>query len=292
MKMLREYSQGQMFLLPPSPDEFVPENQETRIINDVVDTTDLSPMLARYKGGGASAYHPAMMLKVIIYAYSRDIYSSRITDRELKPDAAFMFLSDIQSPDFRTFYRSRAEVGRCTSGFVCGGGEALCSFRNGRVGTYHLRWRQVTGKCLGETDQRKRWPREGDRAHQGADERNNSGVSIDALEDQEYPDGDGSEVAEKLRRKEYRLKTLQEAIEGLKREKLEKVSVTDPESLLMRDSQKMIRPSYNGQIAVDDSQNATDHVELRPLSGQVERDLGVRPEEGSSDAGYSSYDSL
>jgi len=68
MKMFREYSQGQMFLLPPSLDEFVPENHEARIINDVVDTMDLLPLLARYEGGGPPTYHPAMMLKVIIPA--------------------------------------------------------------------------------------------------------------------------------------------------------------------------------------------------------------------------------
>ena len=71
-------------------------------------------------------------------------------------------------------------------------------------------------------------------------------AKIDALEDQKYPDGDGSEVAEELRRKEYRLKKLQEAMEGLEREKLEKVNVTDPESRLMKDSRKVIQPSYNG----------------------------------------------
>jgi len=74
MKILREYSQGQGLLLPPSLDEFVPENHEARIVNEVVDTMDLSPLLAKYEGGGAPAYHPAMMLKVIIYAYSRDIF--------------------------------------------------------------------------------------------------------------------------------------------------------------------------------------------------------------------------
>ena len=84
MKMFREYSQGQIFLLPPSLDEFVPEIHEARIIiNDMVDTMDLSPLLTRYEGGGTPAYHPAMMLKVIIYAYSRDIYSSRSIAREL-----------------------------------------------------------------------------------------------------------------------------------------------------------------------------------------------------------------
>jgi transposase len=127
-------------------------------------------------------------------------------------------------------------------------------------------------------------------------------AKTDALEDQKYPDGDGSEVAEELRRKEYRLKKLQEAMEGLEREKLEKVNVTDPESRLMKDSRKVIQPSYNGQIAVDEkeqvivaadvSQNATDHAEFKPLVEQVERNLGALPKEGSADAGYSSYDNL
>jgi transposase len=92
-------------------------------------------------------------------------------------------------------------------------------------------------------------------------------AKVDELEDQIYPDGDGSEIAEELRRKECRLKKLQEAREVLERENLEKVNVTDPESRLMKDSRKVIQPSYNGQIAVDDkeqvivaadvSQNAT-----------------------------------
>jgi len=109
MKIFREYSQCQGLLLPPSLDEFVPENHEARIINEVVDTIDLWPLLIKYEGGGAPAYHPAMMLKVIIYAYSRDIYSSRSIAQGLKTDTAFMFLSGLQSPDFRTLCLFRAE---------------------------------------------------------------------------------------------------------------------------------------------------------------------------------------
>ena len=105
-----------------------------------------------------------------------------------------------------------------------------------------------------------------------------------------------------MRKKECRLKKLQEAREVLERENLEKVNVTDPESRLMKDSRKVIQPSYNGQIGVDDkeqlivaadvSQNATDHAEFKPLVGQVERNLGILPKESSADAGYSSYDNL
>ena len=46
------------------------------------------------------AYHPAMMLKVIVYAYSLGIYSSRGIAQELKTDTAFMFLSGLQASAF------------------------------------------------------------------------------------------------------------------------------------------------------------------------------------------------
>ena len=78
MKISREYSQSKGLLLPPSLDEFMPENHEARIVNEVVDIMDLSPLLAKYEGGGAPAYHPVMMLKVIIYAYSRVCVISRV----------------------------------------------------------------------------------------------------------------------------------------------------------------------------------------------------------------------
>jgi transposase len=122
------------------------------------------------------------------------------------------------------------------------------------------------------------------------------------MEDLIHPDGDGSEIAADLRKKEYRLKKLQEAMEVLEREKLEKVNVTEPDSRLMKDSRGVIQPSHNGQIAVDDkeqvivaadvSQNATDHAEFKPMVEQVERNLEALPDKGTADAGYSSYDNL
>jgi transposase len=51
MKIFKEYRQDQNFLLPPSLDEFVPEDHEVRIISDVVDTLDASLLLGRYEGG-------------------------------------------------------------------------------------------------------------------------------------------------------------------------------------------------------------------------------------------------
>lgn len=255
MKIFREYSQSQGFLLPPSLDEFVPESHEAHIINDVVDTMDLSPLLAKYKGGGAPAYHPGMMLKVIVYAYSRDIYSSRSIAQVLKTDTAFMFLSALQSPDFRTICLFRADHADVLPDLYVEVVRLCASL--GMVGLGHIAFDGTKLKAnasVRQTRDRDGLEKEIERIKEQMGEMIHASSKIDELEDQIYPDGDDSEVVEELRKKEYRLKKLHEAIEVLEREKLEMVNVTDPESWLMKDSRKVIQPGYNGQIAVDDKE--------------------------------------
>lgn len=125
---------------------------------------------------------------------------------------------------------------------------------------------------------------------------------IDESEEQEHPYGDGSEIAKEIRKKEYRLKRFSEVKETLEREKLNRVNITDLESRLMQDSHRLIQPSYNGQIAVDEKEQAivaagitqetTDHHELIGIVEAVEQNLGSLPQEASADAGYSSYENL
>ena len=290
-------------LLPPSLDEFVPENHEAHIIDEVVDTMDLSPLLAKYEGGGAPAYHPAMMLKVIIYAYSQKIYSSRSIARELKTDTAFMFLSGLQSPDFRTICLFRAEHADVLPDLFVEVVRLCASL--GMVGLGHIAFDGTKLKAnasVRQTRDRDGLEKEIERIKEKIKEMTEASAKIDELEDKIYPDGDGSEIAEELRKKEYRLKKLHEAREVLEREKLEKVNVTEPDSRLMKDNRGVIQPSHNGQIAVDDkeqiivaadvSQNATDHAEFKPMVEQVERNLAALPDKGTADAGYSSYDNL
>ena len=303
MKIFREYSQCQGLLLPPSLDEFVPSNHEARIINEVVGAMDLSPLFTKYEGGGAPAYHPGMMLKVIIYAYSRDIYSSRSIAQGLKTDTAFMFLSGLQSPDFRTLCLFRAEHADVLPNLFVEVVRLCASL--GMVGLGHIAFDGTKLKAnasVKQTRDRDGLEKEIERIKEQMRQMIESSAKIDELEDLIHPDGDGSEIAAELRGKEYRLKKLQEAMEVLEREKLKKVNVTEPDSRLMKDSRGVIQPSHNGQIAVDAkdqvivaadiSQNATDHAEFEPMVEQVERNLGSLPKEGSADAGYSSYDNL
>jgi transposase len=56
----------------------------------------------QYKGGGTSSYHPKMLLKVLVYAYCKKIYTSRKIAAALRENNHFMWLSGGNQPDFRT----------------------------------------------------------------------------------------------------------------------------------------------------------------------------------------------
>jgi hypothetical protein len=68
--VFKPYTMEQPSLLPQSLDELVPEDHLVRVVNRVIEQLDLEPLLAKYKGGGTSSYHPKMMLKVLAYAYA------------------------------------------------------------------------------------------------------------------------------------------------------------------------------------------------------------------------------
>jgi transposase len=100
--VFKEYDQSQLIFLPPHLDELIPENHLVRIINQVIEGIELKQLEKVYSGGGASSYHPKMMLKVLLYAYSTKVYSCRQIATSLEKDIHFMWLSAMQRPRFRT----------------------------------------------------------------------------------------------------------------------------------------------------------------------------------------------
>jgi transposase len=98
---------SQQYLLPPSLDEFVPAEHVARFIDAAVDRLDLSELLARYKGGGASAFHPAVLLKIWIFGWVRKIYTSRPLARACTRDVEFMWIAASQTPSFMTLSEFR-----------------------------------------------------------------------------------------------------------------------------------------------------------------------------------------
>jgi len=110
--VFKEYTQGQVVLLATDLEAQIPPNHLVRIVNATIEKMDLSVLLSQYKGGGTSSYHPKMLLKVLVYAYTQQLYSSRKIAKALRENIYFMWLSGNQQPDFRTINRFRSEVVR------------------------------------------------------------------------------------------------------------------------------------------------------------------------------------
>ena len=111
---IKSDNRKQNLLLPPSLDELVPENHMVRVVDAVLDRLDISDILSTYRGGGNSAFNPKMMLKVLVFAYLSNVYSSRRIEELLRRDIYFMWLAGMKRPDFRTinYYRGkRLKVG-------------------------------------------------------------------------------------------------------------------------------------------------------------------------------------
>ena len=100
--VFKPYVMHQTHLLPPSYDEMIEAGHLVRVVNDAVEKIDISALLAQYKGGGTSSYHPKMLLKVLVYAYTQKIYSSRRIAKALRENIHFMWLSGESCPNFRT----------------------------------------------------------------------------------------------------------------------------------------------------------------------------------------------
>ena len=106
--IFKPYIQNQLSLMPARLDELIPGDHLVRVINQAIEQLNLEPLLKQYKGGGTSSFHPGMMLKVIVYAYSERVYSSRRIAKALRENVNFMWISGNNRPDFRTInhYRS------------------------------------------------------------------------------------------------------------------------------------------------------------------------------------------
>lgn len=107
--IFKDYNVNQILLFPPSLEELIDAHHPVRVVNQVVDCINIEPLLAKYKPGGTSVYHPRMLLKVLIYSYLTNIYSSRKIEAALKENIHFMWLSAMSKPDHNTIARFRSD---------------------------------------------------------------------------------------------------------------------------------------------------------------------------------------
>lgn len=107
--VFKDYNPNQGQLLPANLEELITNNHPVRVVNSVIDGLHLEGLIKSYKGGGASSHHPRMLLKVLVYGYLSNIYSSRRLEEACTQNVHFMWLAAMTRPDHNTINRFRSE---------------------------------------------------------------------------------------------------------------------------------------------------------------------------------------
>lgn len=287
----RTYQPEQSFLLPPSLSDWLPEKHLAFFISEVVNELDLSGFYGRQEQSdprGNQPFDPAMMLKVLIYAYATGTFSSRRISKKLEEDVAFRVLAAGNFPEHRT----------------------ICDFRKDNLKEFIGLFKQVaqiartTGmaklgrvaidgtKIKANASRRKamsydRMEKEEKRLEEEIADLTRQADRIDVEEDQEHgPENRGDELPEELRHRESRLRVIKEAKKRLEARQAEEDRVkgrheadggrpngkkgkpfkrkfgsppekaqenfTDPESRIMKMGNGF-EQSYNAQAVVDEA---------------------------------------
>lgn len=307
--MFRSYDQQQAFLLPPSLNDFLDEDHPAHAINEIVDKLDLSGLERRYGNMGQPAYHPRMMVKVILYGFTVGIFSSRKLQRACQENLAFKFLAGMETPAFKTFVEFRKrhrsdmkavfvqtvkvarELGLARLGAVAFDGCKLDADTSKHKAMSYGRMKEEERKLRREIEELLK------RAE-----------ATDAGEDKAHgSDDDGYRLKKELSRREERLAKIEAAKAALEaREERDhpgeeidskkQISFADHDARCHAKPGEGARYVYNAQAAVDMDEQiiVENHVEdsvqdanaVKPALESMKQELGVTPDKLVADAGY------
>jgi transposase len=195
---------GQVFLLAPSVDDWLPADHFARFVIAIVEEMDLAAFYGEYRvdGQGRAAHDPAMMVALLVYAYARGRRSSRVIERACIEDMAFRVIAANRRPDHCTIARFRQRHASALAGLF---GEvlALCA----QAG--------LTGVEVLAVDGTKVHANASERAtrdyEQLACEVLEQAAEIDAAEDERFGDRRGDELPPQLASARGRQKWLADA---------------------------------------------------------------------------------
>jgi len=320
-KRFRVYEPDQLFLMPASLREWLPEDHLAYFVSDLVDDLDLSEIEAVYhdEERGQPPYHPRMMVKVLIYAYCVGVFASRRIEKRLAEDIAFRVLAAGNRPDFRTLSDFRKIHRKAVEGLfeqVLQLALKAGAMKLGRVAIDGSKVKANASKhkamSYGRMKEKERELREEVRRLLSEADRQ------DEAEDRRYgKDRTGEELPEELRRRESRLERIRQAKRALeeearregqevdkepaKPEDKKQYNFTDPQSRIMKGSDGFVQ-GYNCQIAVEENfqlivgqavtQEANDKEQLKPMVEVIEEQAGQKPAEVLADSGYCSQENL
>lgn len=251
MKFLPQTNRDQLMLLPPSINDFVEDSHIVRTIDEIVEQLDTEIIESQYSELGRPAFHPKMLLKVLLYAYSSGLRASRKIEEACKSNLYYMFLSGMQTPDFWTICLFRRRFANDIEGLFCQVVRICVELGITRFGKISLDGSKLRASASGKktktkTEIEKLMSKVREEIHRvlaEAEER-------DKEDNQLYGDRRGDELPKEIRKKEVRLKKLEEALKRLQREEKEKINLTDADANFMQERHGVIKPVYNCQVAV------------------------------------------
>jgi transposase len=222
-KQFRSCDLNQALLLPPSLQDWLPEDHLARFVAEIVETLDLSGIYGQYEkrdGRGLAAYDPRMMVRLLIYGYCRGVASSRRMERATYEDVAFRYLAADEHPDHDTIARFRQEqLGSLSQLFVQV--LRLCQ-QAGLVKLGHVALDGTKVKANASKHKAMSYERMGEAEKKLEEEVQAllaAAVRVDAEEDGKYGRGKrGDELPAELARRESRLAKIREAKAALERE--------------------------------------------------------------------------
>jgi transposase len=276
------YAQDQLFLMPPSVQEWVKKDSLVCFLSDVVDQLDergrLAEFYARYRtdGWGAPAYHPVMMVKVLLYGYSSGVTSSRRLSALLEVDVAFRYLAANSQPDHRTISLFRTEHREALEGLFLDVLQLCQEAGLVKLGRVALDGHRVAGNAsLSENRKRARLEEE---IRSLLDE----AAWIDAQEDQQHgPEARGDELPSGLKDPRRRAERLQKALEelekkeaALRKEQEERIAAREKEEQEAgrKKRGRKPKPATEVKLPEDARANRTD-PESRTMKGRNGRYL-------------------
>lgn len=319
MAKFKAYHPNQIMLMPASLDEKVSEGHLARHISKLVDELDISEIENSYSELGCHAYHPSMLLKLLVYGYSIGIRSSRRIEKETREGVIFMWLAGRQEPDFRTisdFRKDRIKDIKKLFNQVLGTCRELGMVSCGKISIDGTKIEANSGKH--KLTYRKKLGKSKARYEDKVEEILKEAGRVDEKEGQLYGDKDGYSLDREFTSEEIR-KALQKVNRGkekLKRaaekvpakigaidEKLKAMGTsrnsfgdTDHDATLMLMKDDSLGVGYNVQMATENQvivgfgvyQNPADTKLLQPMIAEVEQNLGTKPEAVVTDKGYCS----
>jgi len=297
MNKFKAIKDEQLFLLPPSVEDFIPASHLARVIDEIVDGFNTSKIEERYSEIGQKSYHPKILLKLLIYGYATGTVSGRKIAAKCESDTAYMFLASMYRPDFRTINDFRKDnieyFKKCFADVI----KVCQQLQMVRVGTIAFDSTKIKpNAAANRTKDRegyKRWLSEIEEQIQKIIERSEQ---VNQQEDKEHGNLRGDELPKELRQKQMLKLKIQSALEQIKEE--EKLNLTDTDARIMKDKTGF-GSNYNCQAATTlegiivgayVSTSASDKAQLIPLIEQVQENTNEKITNALADRGYSSYD--